>query len=206
MALMTAFDGVLISVEHYTSFLGRCIVTRDKGVLNPKQIDDMKRIGLVDTAFEDEFEVYADDQVEGRALLTPDFMERLLWFDDISNFEGLQIAFIGNRMYAALPSGLELRFGSDRKFINIESASEIVRSEFLLAGMDALHACARAKPVEAIEQERTRYYIDKLAEIDRFIDKAISSGTIKSSPFPNYLTDDYHHVDQRLWGLLKPRF
>jgi len=51
------------------------------GVMNSKTVDGMKRVGLGESAFERRFEVYSDDQVESRALLTIDFMERLLAMD-----------------------------------------------------------------------------------------------------------------------------
>ena len=67
-ALEKGFIGILISVAHFTGFLGRTVVVRDAGILNPKTLQDMSRLRLVDTGFERLFEVYADDQVEGRSL------------------------------------------------------------------------------------------------------------------------------------------
>lgn len=205
------FSGLLISVDHYTGFLGRTVIVRDAGILNPKTLQDMSRVRLVDAGFEALFEVYSDDQVEGRSLMTPDFMQRLLDFDVLEVFNGLQIAFLGNRMHALLPLGEEVQFGSDRRARSVEEAKSAICKEMklvfgLLADMDALHACARAKTENEIQAERREFYDARIAAVEAAVDEAIGNGTIKTSARPNFMTETGSDmVDPALWGLLRPR-
>lgn len=205
------FSGLLISVDHSTGFLGRTVIVKDAGILNPKTLQDMSHVRLVDAGFEALFEVYSDDQVEGRSLMTPDFMQRLLDFEGVDIFNGLQIAFLGNRMHALLPLGEEVQFGSDRRARSAEEAKSAICQEMklvfgVLADMDALHACARAKTEDVIEVERREFYDARLALVEAAVEEAIESGTIKTSARPNYMTETGSDmVDPALWGLLRPR-
>ncbi|RKQ71741.1 uncharacterized protein DUF3137 [Litorimonas taeanensis] len=207
----SGFVGILISVDHFTGFMGRTVVLRDAGVLNPKTLQDMSRLRLVDSGFERLFEVYADDQVEGRSLMTPDFMERLISFNTLAVFEGLQIVFLGNRMHALLPLGKNVQFGSDRHEISAQDAKKSITREMklvfgLLADIDGLHACARAKPEREIEGERRAFYEARLSLVEKAIDTAIESGAMKTEPKPDFMTETGHEmVDPALWGLLRPR-
>ena len=55
------------------------MVLRDSGWLNRFECPPgLKKVGLEDPHFERIFEVFGDDQVEARVLLTPVFMEALL--------------------------------------------------------------------------------------------------------------------------------
>ncbi len=205
------FSGLLVSVDHYTGFLGRTVVVRDAGILNPKTLQDMSRVRLVDTGFEALFEVHSDDQVEGRSLMTPDFMQRLMDFDTLDIFKGLQIAFLGNRMHALLPLGEKVQFGSDRRARSAGEAKSAICKEMklvfgLLADMDALHACARAKTEEVIQAERREFYNARIAAVEAAVDEAIKNGTIKTSAHPKFMTETGSEmVDPALWGLLRPR-
>jgi len=96
------FEGVIISLAHPTPFAGRTIIRRDMGRLNRSKVDGMKRVGLVDSTFERLFEVYSDDQVEARALISPDFKERLKVFNDDFLGRGVQIAFLAGQVHIAL--------------------------------------------------------------------------------------------------------
>ena len=208
----TGFNGIIISIAHHVSFLSRTVIKRDHGLLNRKTVEGMQRVGLVDSAFERAFEVYADDQVEGRALLSPDFMERLLAFDAHPKFQGLQIGFIGNRMYAVLPNMLGESFGHDMPYYTPKSAADAVKAEMqgvfsLLADMDGLHASARAQTDAEIQAERRAYYDGKSALIDAAVQTAMADGALTGSTRPSYLTDDAHTaVSPMFHGMLRPRF
>lgn len=82
---VTVFHGVLIRIDFPRKVEGITVITRDAGWFNAlggfgRRINGRKleRIGLVDPTFEKTFEVYGDDQVLARYMLTPAFMERLL--------------------------------------------------------------------------------------------------------------------------------
>lgn len=64
----------------------------------------VKIVSLEDPAFEKIFDVYSDNQVESRYLLTPSFMERLI---QISQEHQLSCSFIDGKMMMALPLKFE---------------------------------------------------------------------------------------------------
>lgn len=59
----------------------------------------LERVVLEDPIFENKFDVYSDNQIEARYLLTPAFMERLI---ELSNLMNLSCCFIGNKFIIAL--------------------------------------------------------------------------------------------------------
>lgn len=82
---VTVFRGVLMRITFPRKVEGVTVITRDQGWLNSLQklsrsfgSTKLERIGLVDPRFEKAFEVYGNDQVLARYMLTPSFMERLL--------------------------------------------------------------------------------------------------------------------------------
>jgi hypothetical protein len=99
---VTVFHGALIRINFPRKVEGITVVTRDAGWFNGlssgQRIDGRKleRIGLVDLEFEDVFEVYGDDQVLARYMLTPSFMERLLALETAMAGTGLTAAFDAN--------------------------------------------------------------------------------------------------------------
>lgn len=82
---VTVFRGVLMRITFPRKVEGVTVITRDQGWLNSLQklsrsfgSTKLERIGLVDPRFEKAFEVYGNDQVLARYMLTPSFMERLI--------------------------------------------------------------------------------------------------------------------------------
>jgi len=64
------YEGIVLSMPHHDKFLGHTIIRRDLGRRNPAQVNGLKRVGFASLEFEGKFEVYSDDQVEARFLLT----------------------------------------------------------------------------------------------------------------------------------------
>lgn len=60
---------------------------------------DLERVTLEDPVFENKFDVYSDDQIEARYLLTTAFMERLI---ELCNLMSLSCCFIDNKFILAL--------------------------------------------------------------------------------------------------------
>lgn len=89
------FNGVLVTTSLNKNFKGRVIIRKEKGFYNKFEgLALPPKVSLEDPVFESLFEVYADDQVEARYLLTTAFMERLVFiakqpekFDIICSFE-----------------------------------------------------------------------------------------------------------------------
>lgn len=72
------FDGMVISASMNKNFNGHTVIRNDLGFANPKVVKHLERIALEDVEFEKKFEVYSNDQVEARYLITPSFMKRLV--------------------------------------------------------------------------------------------------------------------------------
>ena len=93
----TIFDGVVISLSVKKPFEGQTIIMRDRGMfgnfLKSKFATSLEKAGLEDPKFEDIFEVFTNDQVEARYLLTTSFMERLLELNDVFEGKGVQCSF-----------------------------------------------------------------------------------------------------------------
>jgi len=75
------FKGVLITLSSNKKFAGKTVVRKDGGTVGnwfKSKTTSLERVALEDPRFERMFEVYSDDQVEARYLLTTSFMDRLL--------------------------------------------------------------------------------------------------------------------------------
>ena len=93
------FQGLLFECDFPKRFKGTTTVLRDRFF---KGFRKGERVRLEDPEFEKLYDVFGDDQVEARYLLTPRFMERIKELDRVSNSDGLQLAFTGDKMLMAL--------------------------------------------------------------------------------------------------------
>lgn len=103
---VTVFKGLFVNLESPKKFKGKTLIRKDHGFMNRMAyaFTTYERVRLEDPAFEKQFEVFADDQVEARYLLTTSFMERLLKLVDIFESKGLQASFYGNRLLLMIPT------------------------------------------------------------------------------------------------------
>ncbi|MBX3508628.1 MAG: DUF3137 domain-containing protein [Parvibaculum sp.] len=125
----TVFRGIVARYRFPKRFSGRTILRGDQGLLNALGHSGVpgERVRLEDPRFEKHFEVFSEDQVEARYLLTPAFMERLSDLKEKMKdpvqaaFEGedLLIAIDGRRGYFSQPSVWKDLRGSDhiRRFV-----------------------------------------------------------------------------------------
>ena len=77
----TIFQGLFIHLTMNKNFSGKTIVQADAGGVGNwlrDKLGGMDTVNLEDPRFEKIFEVYSDDQIEARYLLTTSFMERLV--------------------------------------------------------------------------------------------------------------------------------
>lgn len=103
---VTAFRGQCLRFRFHKSFHSRTLVLRDAGILNRfGGGNGLTRARLESPAFEKSFEVYTNDQVEARYLLTPDLMERLNELEKVFRGGALRCAFIDGEMLIALEGG-----------------------------------------------------------------------------------------------------
>lgn len=105
----TVFRGICISLRMNKNFKGRTVVLKDKGLLNIfNQLQGLERVKLEDLHFEDIFEVYSDDQIEARYLMTSAFMERMLRLRDLFGGKSIQFSFKDNYLLLAIPNDQNL--------------------------------------------------------------------------------------------------
>lgn len=101
------FNGILIHLTFPKSFNNPTLILRDRtplGKIIERKRMGIPRINLVYPEFEKIFEVYAQDQIEARDLLSPDVLEGLVKLGDIaSDYSWIQAAFIGESMLIAIP-------------------------------------------------------------------------------------------------------
>lgn len=72
----TVFKGVVVKLDMNKNFTGHTII-RPAALLHQDIPRILKRTKLEDVKFEKRFNVFTDDEVEARYLITPSFMERL---------------------------------------------------------------------------------------------------------------------------------
>jgi Protein of unknown function (DUF3137) len=105
------FGGVLASFRLARPRTGLTIVARDHGLLGnllARAGSGIERLPLEDPDFEGVFEVYGDDQVGGRVILTTTMLERLKALDELAHARGFACAFRGEHLLIAF-SGMSWR-------------------------------------------------------------------------------------------------
>lgn len=100
------FSGMCILFEMNKNFTGRTVVLKDKGIIGNAfgKIKGLQNVRLEDSRFEKVFEVYSDDQIEARYLLTTAFMERMLKLRDLYEGKAIQFSFNHNTLLLSIPT------------------------------------------------------------------------------------------------------
>ena len=125
------FHGQLLHTPIARKFACTTVIARDLGWLNTKGRfgKTMKPMGLADPHFEKLFEVYTTDQVEGRYLVDPIFMTRLLTLEDNHKKRKITAAFYQQSVLVALQGGTSF-FGTLGKKSNARSLADDTVSAF----------------------------------------------------------------------------
>ncbi|MEQ8746911.1 DUF3137 domain-containing protein [Pyruvatibacter sp.] len=125
---VTVFRGVLARFTFPKRFAGRTVLLRDGGVIGNFFAGIGKgatRVKLEDPKFEKQFQVFSDDQVEARYLLTPTFMERTLALAEA--LEGtLQLSFDDNRLLISVNGGDD-RFEGGGLFARVDDPQQVAK-------------------------------------------------------------------------------
>ncbi|MDX1711693.1 MAG: DUF3137 domain-containing protein, partial [Rhodovibrionaceae bacterium] len=101
----TVFRGLLVVCDFDKPFRGMTVVTKDRTVIGNffgKLTRDGDRVALESPDFEKLYEVYSDDQVEARYILTPGFMERLMELQRVLG-KTPTLGFVERQLYLVLP-------------------------------------------------------------------------------------------------------
>lgn len=138
-----SFRGLLIVYSFPRAFDGHTIVRPDATWLGNKIVGmrrEAEQIALEDPHFESQFEVYGDDPVEARALLTPLFMERIVGLAQKLNAEQggnhhLAMSFTGPNLVVAIRSDTDFFEGGSV----LKQADDKARAEELMAELGMIH-------------------------------------------------------------------
>lgn len=97
---VTLFKGLFILFSVHKSFQGMTVIRRDSGRLGNifSKPGHLERVRLEDPQFESTFEVYSNDQIEARYLLTTSFMERLLKLEQVFHGNSIEASFYDNKL------------------------------------------------------------------------------------------------------------
>ena len=100
------FSGLLIKLNVAKNFKGKTIITADGGFVKNffnEMGQELEYIKLEDPEFENVFEVYSDDQVDARYLLTTSFMERLIDVRKVFNSDNMKCSFFDRSLFMVVP-------------------------------------------------------------------------------------------------------
>jgi hypothetical protein len=99
---VTVFNGLAIRLSMPKKFRNKTILFRDAGAVGNwiKSLSQshMEPVTLEDKRFEKQYEIYSNDQIEARYILTPSFMER------IKKLDAYRASFLKNELLLLLPS------------------------------------------------------------------------------------------------------
>lgn len=118
---VTTFQGVLMSVAFTRRFQGVTMIERDgrhRGFFGGEKESievngvQLARVPLVDPRFEDMFDVWSSDPVEGQYLIHPDYVERLVAVEQAFAGEKIRALFNDGELLIALEGGNRFESGS----------------------------------------------------------------------------------------------
>ncbi|MBQ8635210.1 DUF3137 domain-containing protein [bacterium] len=98
----TIFEGVILKINSVKNFTGHTVIKPDN--LFKMENGGLRRTELEDVFFEKFYDVYTNDEVEARYIITTGFMERLNKIRDVYRASSVRCAFISNTIYVALDS------------------------------------------------------------------------------------------------------
>lgn len=109
---VTTFQGLLVYIAYPEPFLGRTLISRQGWWKGLFRRDGLEKVDLVSRELEDQFDIFSNDQVEARALLSPDRMERLIALE--RHFKGgkLRGVFEDDHLTLALETKNQFEAGS----------------------------------------------------------------------------------------------
>lgn len=103
----TVFKGVVIKLDMNKSFNSHTVITPNK-LFHNSPLPDLKHTTLEDVEFEKKFDVFTNDEVDARYLITPSFMQRLKSMKTAFKADKVQCAFYGNLLLVALSTKKDL--------------------------------------------------------------------------------------------------
>lgn len=99
-SVRTILYGIILKIEANSTNSSHTIIRPDS--LIKGTIKNLKRTELEDVIFEKKFDVYTNDEVEARVVITAAFMERLNNIGKVFKAYSTSCAFLNNAVYVAL--------------------------------------------------------------------------------------------------------
>ena len=103
----TVFKGIIVKLDMNKNFKGNTVIWPDT-VMHTSPTSKLKHTVLEDTLFEKEYDVFTDDEVEARYLITPSFMERLNEMETAFTADKVSCAFYNKHFFVALHTKKDL--------------------------------------------------------------------------------------------------
>lgn len=114
----TVFKGVMIKLDMNKSFTGNTVIRPDT-LKHASPAANLKHTTLEDVVFEKKFDVFTDDEVEARYLITPSFMERLNNMKTAFSADRVSCAFYDKYLLVGLHTSNDLfSIGSLKEPVN----------------------------------------------------------------------------------------
>ena len=114
----TVFKGVMIKLDMNKSFTGNTVIRPDT-LKHASPAANLKHTTLEDVVFEKKFDVFTDDEVEARYLITPSFMERLNNMKTAFSADRVSCAFYDKYLLVGLHTSKDLfSIGSLKEPVN----------------------------------------------------------------------------------------
>ena len=103
----TVFKGVMIKLDMNKSFTGNTVIRPDT-LKHASPAANLKHTTLEDVVFEKKLDVFTDDEVEARYLITPSFMERLNNMKTAFSADRVSCAFYDKYLLVGLHTSKDL--------------------------------------------------------------------------------------------------
>lgn len=114
----TLFEGVIIKLKMNKRFSGNTVIRPDS-MMHFSPSPRLKHTILEDVVFEKNFDVFTDDEVEARYLITPSFMERLNNMQTAFKAESVSCSFYDEYLLIGLETSEDLfSVGNLKKPVN----------------------------------------------------------------------------------------
>ena len=101
------FDGVIVKIDLNKPFKSHTVIKPD-ALLNISPVKDLRHTQLEDAQFNKKFDVYTNDEIEARVLITPIFMERLKNMKMVFSSSAYSCAFYQQYLIIALSTKKDL--------------------------------------------------------------------------------------------------
>ncbi len=133
---VTIFRGVFITLDMNKNFSGKTIIKPDSW-RHVSPVANLKHTTLEDVVFEKKFDVFTDDEIEARYLITTSFMERLVNIKTAFKANKTSCAFHEDKLLIALETKkdlFEIR-SLNKSIYNIEQYNDMFDEIFSIVNL-----------------------------------------------------------------------